>query len=659
MEREGFASPEEHMQEYMDLFLMLQEMEWEHSMEEEALNLFAERCIRLEERERRTEVFIPAICLQKCYALTKAAYWTVMFAFCCELEDGLCMDYRNRYKDHWPSLQYILHLFSKVLPLSFLDVALLYGREGVLKDILDLFMEEAENGEQRSYLKQPLHLNYSVFHFLLVGELPGQEWYRIFPADGEEKVSEKRELLPLHETEYVKLCRLLKAEGVLRFLVYGRKGSGSHTFMERVCLGAGRCAVFIKPMRMFQGENALQVRRLQSLRLIVRLLHPMIIVEPVEEASGDSMQEDRKRELGLLLQELKDSCFCFLAQTPSQSALVEDYADVRILLTEMLSSGEKRQMLDAWLEPEQRRQWQDAYMDKYQLNIGEMKKMQKAIRLQAEGNDLSPANQEVWLAGRKERQEASGLGRLIEQRYEPEEIILSAECQKQLDTIVRLAKVWKGGKGLQLLFHGSSGTGKTMAASVLAGQLQLPLFKVDLSRIFDKYIGETEKHIDEIFRLARRNRYLLFFDEADSLFAKRTAVRDSHDRYANVSAAYLLQRMEEYDGVLILATNLKDYFDDAYVRRIRFVVKFSHLNRDGRERLWKKVLQGEPSAAQEVDFGELAEAIELSPARICAAAQVAKLLALCDGSRCVTQSHLREALELEVSKDETAVKRFW
>lgn len=209
-----------------------------------------------------------------------------------------------------------------------------------------------------------------------------------------------------------------------------------------------------------------------------------------------------------------------------------------------------------------------------------------------------------------------------------------------------------------MLFHGESGTGKTMAASVLAGQLGLPLFSVDLSRIFDKYIGETEKHIEEVFRVAERNRYLLFFDEADAVFTKRTAVKDSHDRYANVSAAYLLQRMEEYEGILILATNLKDHFDDAFVRRIRFVVKFRGLDGEGRERLWRKALEGNLPVGKDVDYKALAEAAALSPARICAAASVAKLLAVCDENGIIAKSHVREALEMEAGKDETVIKGF-
>lgn len=273
------------------------------------------------------------------------------------------------------------------------------------------------------------------------------------------------------------------------------------------------------------------------------------------------------------------------------------------------------------------------------------------------GREGELAGEELLMPKERARRREAQLGRLIEDDHSAEEMILPADCRRQLEVVLRLARAWQGKKGLQLMFHGSSGTGKTMAASILARELQLPLFKVDLSRVFDKYIGETEKHVDEIFRMAEQGSYLLFFDEADALFSKRTGVRDSHDRYANISASYLLQRMEDYEGILILATNLKDHFDDAFLRRIRFVIRFRNLDREGREKLWNRALAGEPPAAQDVDCGALARAAELSPARICAAAQVARLLASSDKSPVITRAHLMEALELEAAKDETALGR--
>ena len=139
-----------------------------------------------------------------------------------------------------------------------------------------------------------------------------------------------------------------------------------------------------------------------------------------------------------------------------------------------------------------------------------------------------------------------------------------------------------------MLFAGESGTGKTMAAQVLAAELGLEIFRVDLATTVSKYIGETEKNLDRIFGAAEGSNAILFFDEADALFGKRSEVGDSHDRYANIEVAYLLQKMEGYPGAVILATNFRRNIDDAFVRRLDFVIDFPFPEPEDRQRIWDK-----------------------------------------------------------------------
>lgn len=146
------------------------------------------------------------------------------------------------------------------------------------------------------------------------------------------------------------------------------------------------------------------------------------------------------------------------------------------------------------------------------------------------------------------------------------------------------------GLGVAALFHGPSGTGKTLAAEVLAKELGLDLFRIDLASIVSKYIGETEKNLRRIFDAAERCGAVLLFDEADALFGKRTEVKDSHDRYANIEVGYLLQRMESYRGIAILTTNMKEAFDPAFLRRIRFVVEFPFPGEAEREKIWRRCI---------------------------------------------------------------------
>ncbi|MFL6077759.1 MAG: AAA family ATPase [Mycobacteriales bacterium] len=172
------------------------------------------------------------------------------------------------------------------------------------------------------------------------------------------------------------------------------------------------------------------------------------------------------------------------------------------------------------------------------------------------------------------------------------------------------------GTGLSVLFSGPPGTGKTMAAEVLAVDLGRDLYKVDLSGVVSKYIGETEKNLDRIFTAARDGNAILFFDEADALFGKRTEVSDAHDRYANIETSYLLQKVEEHEGLVVLATNLRQNMDDAFTRRLRFIVEFPFPDAASRERIWRGMFPPRVPLAPDVDFAELAAAYPVAGANI-------------------------------------------
>ncbi len=205
------------------------------------------------------------------------------------------------------------------------------------------------------------------------------------------------------------------------------------------------------------------------------------------------------------------------------------------------------------------------------------------------------------------------------------------------------------GKGLNVLFAGPSGTGKTMAADVIAGELGLDLYKIDLSTVVSKYIGETEKNLSRIFSEAETSNAILFFDEADALFGKRSEVRDAHDRYANIEIAYLLQKMDEYDGVVILATNLRKNLDEAFVRRMHFAVEFPFPSEADRRLIWEKIWPAETPRQAELDLGTIARRFELPGGNIRNIALAAAFLAADDG-REVSMQHLLHATRREYQK---------
>jgi SpoVK/Ycf46/Vps4 family AAA+-type ATPase len=204
-------------------------------------------------------------------------------------------------------------------------------------------------------------------------------------------------------------------------------------------------------------------------------------------------------------------------------------------------------------------------------------------------------------------------------------------------------------QGLKVLFAGESGTGKTMGAQVLGAELGLDLFRVDLATVVSKYIGETEKNLERIFSAADGSNAILFFDEADALFGKRSEVSDSHDRYANIEVAYLLQRMEAYPGAVILATNYKRNIDDAFIRRLDFVVDFPVPEAEDRRRIWSLVIPSAAPLGDDVDLDFLATQFKLSGGAIRNCSLAAAFQAA-DEDTAIQMRHLVRAVAQEYAK---------
>lgn len=223
----------------------------------------------------------------------------------------------------------------------------------------------------------------------------------------------------------------------------------------------------------------------------------------------------------------------------------------------------------------------------------------------------------------------SGLADRIEPVFRLDDIVLPLERKRQLVEIVdhvRLAPkvldTWKFrdqlpyGRGVTALFFGPSGTGKTMAAMGIARELGIQLLRLDLSRVVSKYIGDTEKNIDRIFADAQRSGSAILIDEADALLGKRSEVKDAHDRYANIEVAYLLQRMEAYDGLAILTTNFRQNLDSAFLRRLRFIIEFPRPDVASREQIWRFCLPADSHRLDDAAFRQLARRIDLTGGHI-------------------------------------------
>jgi SpoVK/Ycf46/Vps4 family AAA+-type ATPase len=213
--------------------------------------------------------------------------------------------------------------------------------------------------------------------------------------------------------------------------------------------------------------------------------------------------------------------------------------------------------------------------------------------------------------------------------YTWDDIVLPRACLEQLREICAQARYRQHvfehwgfkrkvalGKGLSVLFVGPSGTGKTMAADIIANDLGLELYKIDLSGVVSKYIGETEKNLRQIFEAAEQSNAALFFDEADAVFGKRSEVKDAHDRYANIETNYLLQRIEDYEGIVILASNFPKNIDDAFTRRLRFIVEFPLPDASSRQQIWQHIFPAELPRSRDIDIDFLSRKLKLSGGNI-------------------------------------------
>jgi SpoVK/Ycf46/Vps4 family AAA+-type ATPase len=273
-------------------------------------------------------------------------------------------------------------------------------------------------------------------------------------------------------------------------------------------------------------------------------------------------------------------------------------------------------------------------------------------------------NQAILLAATRDQSSPAlgSLARKITPRHAWNDLVLPDDQREMLVELVNTVRkraivldAWELGRkltasqGMTALFAGPPGTGKTTGAEIVAAELGLDLYKIDLSTIVSKFIGETEKNLERIFNEAESSNAILFFDEADAIFGKRSEVKDAHDRYANMEVSYLLQRMEAYNGVTILATNLRTNLDDAFLRRLQFAVDFPFPDEQQRLKIWQTLFPSNVERDKNVDFARLAHRFKLTGGSIRNIIVGAAFLAAGDGG-VVTQKHLLHSTRRELQK---------
>ena len=306
---------------------------------------------------------------------------------------------------------------------------------------------------------------------------------------------------------------------------------------------------------------------------------------------------------------------------------------------------------------------------KYRLFPGEIKKVCELVHT-IFGDESSVSELEIGKICQKVLPASAAGGRILypDDKMGFEDLKLPKKEKQQLQDIcnnVRFSHMvldkwnmesrFSYGKAISVLFCGASGTGKTMAANILAKELGYPLYHVDLSQMIDKYIGETEKHLQQVFEQAQKSNTILFFDEADAVFGKRSEVKDSKDKHANTQVAFILQRIEEYDGIVILASNLKENIDPAFMRRMKYLIYFPRPDAQVRQEIWESCFPKE-MPVENIDFKYLGENFELTGGNIKNIVLTAAFYAAGE-ERAVGMVHIIRAIQNEYQKMGTLLMR--
>jgi SpoVK/Ycf46/Vps4 family AAA+-type ATPase len=448
-----------------------------------------------------------------------------------------------------------------------------------------------------------------------------------------------------------------------KLLFCGPSGSGKKTAAEAICKEAGINLLVVDSKILLEGQSS------EIVDLVMR--EALLQNSALYLQAFDLLLEDKEQKNSpeLLVQTLKTfPGWIFLAGTESIKFDISLINNGFIPYSFPLPSySVRKQLWESCLKDYKLAEEVDlnALASKFRFSGGQiMDAARTACSFTGETNPASPVlSMENLYKGCKvqSNQKLSSLALKVNPHYTWEDIVLPKDTLDHLKEVSGFIE-YKGkvysdwgfekklslGKGLNVLFSGPPGTGKTMAAEILAKEAKLDLYKIDLSSLVSKYIGETEKNLKKVFDEAETSNSILFFDEADALFGKRSEVKDSHDRYANIETSYLLQKMEGHEGIVILASNLSKNIDDAFLRRMHFKIDFVSPEEKLREKLWRSVFPNEVPVDNNLDFKFLSTFM-ITGGNIKNIALSAAFLASSD-SGIIKMEHILKATKREIQK---------
>lgn len=620
-------------------------------------------------------ITLPLLTLTHLFNLTKFEEQAILMAFAIDFNrkyEKLFAFLQDDVTSNYPTIDLAMKLFCES-PEERIEAHHAFYKNEKLHTY---FFSEEENIQQtaKSYLSKPLKLDKRIVHYILgINEIDE----RIFPYTT--LIHTEQQLRPLHI--HVDIQEQLQAfvsstyalnngeQHTLTINLYGKSGAGKKLQAKHLCQHLNSNLLLVDTCRLFDQDLIFK----QAIEMIVReaiLQKSAICFFHTEKLFQDTDTEANQK----ILRQFSDAMQTFhglvflLSETPIQPKwYINKGSFVAIELK--ISQDERIKVWEKACEGYNMKPEIDfgQLTSKYRLTYGQILNILKFAQHLARWNnndaEASIGLDELHKASHQQMEhKLSKKATRINPAYSWKDIILPAEQVEELQDATNQIKYryivfgewgFEGklsyGKGLSMLFTGPPGTGKTMSAQVVANELQLELYKIDLSQVVSKYIGETEKNLQEIFSEAQNSHAILFFDEMDALFGKRSEVKDAHDKYANIETSYLLQKMEEYEGISILASNFIQNIDDAFMRRINFVIKFPFPDSLHREKIWRSMFPKQAPLDADIEFSLLANKLEISGGNIKNIALSSAFLAAEKGES-INMKHIMKAAKHELKK---------
>ena len=431
---------------------------------------------------------------------------------------------------------------------------------------------------------------------------------------------------------YEQIHTLVRENTPINIVITGKDGCGKHSLIENI-YGETERKLLTFSWEAYENNNDRQTFLQDAESFVEMVGADVCIFDYTAKQTEELTQERMPSDFSGFVKSLNEHKHILIMTMEEKNRSVRnDIGNVVMVRMEIPTPEERimawRQLLQKY---ESKELLPEVLGNKYRMHVGEIAAVLKnAFYICCSHGKTQITGEDIILAIRQKNSgELGPFAELQDPCFSWDDMIVEDEVYKNLRYIVDrilyrnvVGQKWgyddilKYGKGVCALFYGPPGTGKTMAARVLANELGIDLYRIDLSRMVSKYVGETQKNITQLFERAKNMDAILFFDEADAFFSKRTEVSDANDRNSNSEVAHLLQKLEEYEGISILATNLKDNIDDAFKRRFKYMVHFQLPAAEERRALWKKMLPDAAPREQDINLDYFADKFELSGSEI-------------------------------------------